>query len=668
MGAERLMAANPMSGITHYLHKLALRDGGEIADGELLSAFVHRRDHAALAALVKRHGPMVWGVCRRLLRSHHDAEDAFQATFVVLVRKAASVRDRAAVANWLYGVAYQTAVRVRAAVAKRQRREGHVKEMPEPMAREASLWDDLQSLLDLELSRLPDKYRALIVLCDLEGKTRKQVARQLGCPEGTVAGRLARARALLARRLARHGLAVAGGALAGLFGHGTASAGVPASVLACAIHATSLSASGGPAAEAISARVAALSEGVLKTMLLTKLKIGTFLALVVALLAMSGILEGSGAAKPVAAGPAAKRPARAEPGAPKGNPGKKGNPKPTVLKAERPIYRLAWNPDGKVIAAASLAYDAKAKGFKSTVQVWDVAKGDVRISLGEEDKVRVESIAFSPDGKRIALAARSAGRPAEVRLLDAEKGLLQKTIELRGTVRTVTFAPDSKTLAIGGQDIPQSLTGPFPRTVLLWDVAKGKEVKEFKEKLKVDDITKSGQLDGLRDLAYSPDGKLLAAADVDFRVRLIDVQTGRVQQTLAGHTELVLALAFSPDGKTLVSGGADETVRVWDVQTGKGLRTLEGTVGQVWAVAFSPDGKYLVTGGAILAEGKKRSGIILWDAQSGKPRRVLPGDRIGVSAVAFSPDGNVLAVGGGAQQNTGAIQLWRVKELLSDTQ
>src|SRR5205085_3361919 len=131
------------------------------------------------------------------------------------VRKAAAIRDRERVANWLYGVARQTAVRLRAIAAKRHTRERQVADMPDPAAREAEVDSDLGPLFDQELSRLPDKYRVLIVLCDLEGKTRKDVARQLGCPEGTVGGRLARARRMLADRLARHGLAIPAGALAG---------------------------------------------------------------------------------------------------------------------------------------------------------------------------------------------------------------------------------------------------------------------------------------------------------------------------------------------------------------------------------------------------------------------------------------------------------------------
>src|SRR4051812_21881350 len=163
------------------------REPVALGDGELLRRFVEHRDEAALADLVTGHGPMVWGVCRRLL-GHHDAEDAFQATFLVLVRKAASIVPREMVANWLYGVAHQTALKARAVASKRSVREKQVMELPEKAVPEQRLWNDLQPLLDQELSRLPDKYRSLIVLCDLEGKTRKEVAQQLHLPEGTVAG------------------------------------------------------------------------------------------------------------------------------------------------------------------------------------------------------------------------------------------------------------------------------------------------------------------------------------------------------------------------------------------------------------------------------------------------------------------------------------------------
>jgi RNA polymerase sigma factor (sigma-70 family) len=139
----------------------------ELSDGQLLEHFVARREGAFLEALVSRHGSMVWGVCGRVLRDHHDAEDAFQATFLVLARRADSIMPREKVGNWLYGVAYQTAMKARATRAKRRMREDHVPDAPEPVAVPHVVPDDLAELLDHELSRLPDKYRTPIVLCEL---------------------------------------------------------------------------------------------------------------------------------------------------------------------------------------------------------------------------------------------------------------------------------------------------------------------------------------------------------------------------------------------------------------------------------------------------------------------------------------------------------------------
>src|SRR5262249_39743179 len=159
-----------------------------------------------------------------VLRNAHDAEDAFQATFLVLVRKAGSIVHREKVANWLYGVAHQTALKARATAARRASREKQVTAMPEPALEDEGHWHDLDVAVDQELSRLPDKYRTVLVLCDLQGKTRKEAARQLKLPEGTIASRLATARSMLAKRLARHGLPVSGAALAALLSHNRAAA------------------------------------------------------------------------------------------------------------------------------------------------------------------------------------------------------------------------------------------------------------------------------------------------------------------------------------------------------------------------------------------------------------------------------------------------------------
>ena len=269
--------------IERLLTAVGPREPAALGDGELLRRFIEHRDEAALADLITGHGPMVWGVCRRLL-GHHDAEDAFQATFIVLVHKAASVVPREMVGNWLYGVAHQTALQARRTAARRRTRELQVTQMPDTTTVQHDPWSDLRPLLDEELSHLPDNYRAVIVLCDLEGRTRKEVARQLDVPEGTVAGRLARARTLLAQRLTRRGVALSVGALAAALSQ-NASAGVPPAVESGAIGAASLLAAGRTAAGVISPKVAALTDGVLKIMLVSKLKAAVAVVLVLALVA-----------------------------------------------------------------------------------------------------------------------------------------------------------------------------------------------------------------------------------------------------------------------------------------------------------------------------------------------------------------------------------------------
>jgi RNA polymerase sigma factor (sigma-70 family) len=277
-----------MNQVIQHLRSIALPEGTDLADGQLLECFVSYRESAALEALVRRHGPMVWGVCRRVLQNAHDAEDAFQATFLVLVRKAGSIDPPAKVGNWLYGVAYQTALKARATRAKRRARERLVTEMPEPTVTPPDLRSDLRPILDQELSRLPEKYRTVIVLCELEGKTGSQAAQQLGVPEGTLASRLSRARTMLANRLTRRGVALSGGALAAVLAQEAASAGVPPSLLSSTVKATTLVAAGQAVTAGLcSAAVAALTQGVLKAMFLTKLKLAT--ALVLALTAAATV-------------------------------------------------------------------------------------------------------------------------------------------------------------------------------------------------------------------------------------------------------------------------------------------------------------------------------------------------------------------------------------------
>jgi RNA polymerase sigma factor (sigma-70 family) len=279
----------PSNVIEHVRRMVLLHDGAEQTDVQLLDSFRRRRDEAAFAALVRRHGRMVWAVCRRVVGNHHDAEDAFQATFLVLARKADSITPPDKLASWLYGVAHTTAVRVRAAAAKHAARHRSAAGVPEAATRESGDQRELLPILDQELSRLPDKYRAPIVLCDLEERSIKEAARHLGWPLGTVAGRLARGRSLLAKRMLRYGALASGGAFAAGKAEQSAGAGLPTALLHSTIQAAGdrWATTAGPIPE----RVLALAEGVVKSMFLAKLKVGWVLLAVIALGLGAGTLR-----------------------------------------------------------------------------------------------------------------------------------------------------------------------------------------------------------------------------------------------------------------------------------------------------------------------------------------------------------------------------------------
>jgi RNA polymerase sigma factor (sigma-70 family) len=281
-------------GIAQFVRALRSHGRADQTDGQLLREFLSQRDEAAFVALVRRHGPMVLGVCRRVLGNAADAEDAFQATFLVLVRKASSLTGRIVLGDWLHGVARRTAFSVRRACARRRAKE---QAMARPDVQEETIQNDWLPLLDEELSRLPENYRLPIVLCDLEGKTRREAADRLGWPEGTVAGRLARGRALLARRLVRHGSAVSSSSLAAALAQNAASASVSETLLHSTARAASLLGAGtGAATAVISARVVALTEGVVRSIFLAKLKIATCAVALMVLVGFGGValVPGSG--------------------------------------------------------------------------------------------------------------------------------------------------------------------------------------------------------------------------------------------------------------------------------------------------------------------------------------------------------------------------------------
>jgi RNA polymerase sigma factor (sigma-70 family) len=289
-------------------------------DGELLQRFAAEQDDAAFAELVDRYGALVLGVCRRVLHHAEDAEDAFQATFLILARKARSIRRQQALGGWLYKVAYRTALRARAHQAQRQARELAARRQRDVLTLPGPAVSDVGELLDEEVRRLPEKYRDPVLLCYLQGRTNEEAARQLRCPTGTVKIRLLRARELLRKRLTRRGLALTVTALLAACA-AEARAAVPEALRAATCR---MLAGAGP-----SAPVAALAGRVLKRMALARVKVALALLLTVLLLALADGLtqQAQGATLSPGKGPAAK---------PLFDPYQETAPAPAELLVERP--------------------------------------------------------------------------------------------------------------------------------------------------------------------------------------------------------------------------------------------------------------------------------------------------------------------------------------------
>jgi RNA polymerase sigma factor (sigma-70 family) len=272
------MSSGRLSSVVQYLRQIAgTGDAGEQADCQLLERFVTKHDESAYEALMRRHAPMVLGTCSRILRNGHDAEDAFQATFLVLARKAKSIGQRRSVGGWLHRIACRTAARARGKVARRRARE---RPLDDVLARDATStcdWHELRPVIDEELNRLPERYRMLIVLCYLEEKTYAEAARLLGLAEGTVSSRLARARGILRARLSRRGLGLSPAGLAIVLSQNVSPASMPAGLVDTTAKAAVQFAAG--KAAAISAQVGALTESVLRAMFLSSLRTATAVVL-----------------------------------------------------------------------------------------------------------------------------------------------------------------------------------------------------------------------------------------------------------------------------------------------------------------------------------------------------------------------------------------------------
>jgi RNA polymerase sigma factor (sigma-70 family) len=600
------MATDQSHDVLHQVRRAALfPDGGTSTDAHLLECFVRRRDEAAFEALVRRHGPMVLGVCRRLLRNAQDAEDAFQATFLVLVRKAAALGHRELLGNWLYGVAYRTALDARAAAARRRARERQVSPMPEAEVNEgADVGRDLRGLLDRELNRLPDKYRVPVVLCDLQGRTRRDVADQLGVPVGTLSGRLTTAHRLLARRLGRYGLSLAGGALAAVLSEGAAPACVPAPLVAATVEA---------AAGAVSAPAAALAEGVVKALLLRKLKIVTAVVLAAAPVVGAAVL----AHQPITARATAEA-AEDQPQPPQAD---RVAGTPRVLQLGWRGRRVVWSPDGKTLAVVTK--NESLFGHKgSAINLWDVDRGAVRANLAESaDRwLTFQQVVFSADGKAIAATVTEGVARDVVKVWDAKTLALKQTLGGDSDLACVALSPDGKWVAAGSPskktvELWNATTAAHERTldtggVQPWSLAFSPDGKTLAVGGQKDDHSGQVQLWGahkwtrknalkqdkyVNSVVFAPDGQAIAVSTGGPAIQLCNVEKGEALASLKGNRHGQRSVAFSADGKLVAAGGADGSIRLWDARTGELKQTLEGHDAEVYSVAFSPDGKALAS-------------------------------------------------------------------------
>jgi RNA polymerase sigma factor (sigma-70 family) len=658
------MADTPLRSVLQHLRRLvAAHDAGQLLDAQLLQRFAQHGDEAAFETLMRRHGPMVLSVCRRVLPRLHDAEDVFQATFLVLARKAGSIRKHESVGCWLHSVAHRLALRARADAARRQLHEIRRAEQTPAVPSTDVDERELRAVLDEELTRLTAKYRAPLVLCYLEGKTQDEAAHELGWSVRTLKRRLGQGRELLRHRLTRRGVEVSAGLAGPLLGQPAAPALLPAALLTSTVRVATLLRSGETAlAGGASAQAAALAEGLLNALFVTKLKLAAALVLVVSGLAAAGYgISTISLPAPERPTPLAETRAPAEEAqpAPVGRTDPYGDPLPPGALARLGTVRfrhrggvlsIAFSPDGRFIAAgeqhghvrlwdAATGRDARplsdvregptvaldfspdsqrlATGEGYGVWLWDVANGRKLYDCERSYRGLVTAVAFAPDGQTLAVAAKD---DPTVWLYTAATGKVRRRLDGHGApVRAVAFSRDGKTLASASDD----------QTARLWDTATGQERRVFSEP------------DGVAAVALSPEGRFLATQTRQ-SVRLWDLDTGRVVRRLGDEGSSRRNLAFSPDGRLLISG-----CTLWEVATGKNVCQVEGVrVGT--CSAFAPDGK-------TVAVGSSDSVVSLHDVTTGQELSPVsaPGNRGHVYAVAFAPDSKTLAT-----TRAGRMQLW----------
>jgi RNA polymerase sigma factor (sigma-70 family) len=645
------MAQAHAGAILHHIQRLFGTATNEArTDAVLLQQFAVQREEGAFTTLVQRHGRMVWGVCRHVLQHEQDAEDAFQATFLVFARRAGSIRKSEAVGSWLHGVAHRVAQKARTMAAKRRACERRAE--PRPAATEPEPgWRELQAILDEELQHLPQKYRAPFVLCCLEGRSRSEAATELGWKAGTLSSRVAQARHLLQQRLARRGVTLSAALTAGVLWNQPASAALVQATRQAAL----LVAAGQSTAEIASPSVAALVQDGLRMVASRKMALVAVVLLTASIVSGVGLLTGSHSEQEPKPGATPVKVERHEAKA-----DRYGDPLPpgaiarlgtvrfrtwatsiafllgdkvlatmeqeavsfwdvSTGKETRHMVEMRWgeasalSADGKLLAVATVPND-------NTIHLWELATGK-HLRQFQGHPGRIHALAFSTDGRTLV---STGGR--QVWVWDTATGKEIWHAEVGPAELGVAVSPNGKTVVSAGWDVASAVS--------VREMATGKELHRFKLPL------------GVRQVGFAPDSKTLAAIEDwndegglrENRVHLWDVATGKLNRQLTSR-EHILCAAFSPDGKCVATGHLD-TFHVWDVATGKWLDRFEGNACRIDRLAFSGDGKSLATIG--------ENTIRLWDTATGKEMR-YPGDghQSPVDALTFLGKGATLVSASG---------------------
>jgi RNA polymerase sigma factor (sigma-70 family) len=666
------MAGAPLQTVLDHLRRLRGRaDDVQRSDRDLLRAFVSHNDQDAFALVVTRHAPLVWGVCRRILGHQQDAEDAFQATFLVLARRAGSIRWRSSIGGWLHKVAQRLAVRAR---QRREQRCCREQAVDRPRQAESSL-QDLAAAVDEELRLLPAKYREPLLLHYLQGATAQAAARQLGLSRATFYNRLARGRDMLRQRLSRQGLSLAAPLLATVLMQ--EAEGVAPSLIEIAQRGWTAH---------VPERVASLAGEALLSTTLLKMKVGLALGLLLGV-AAGGVAMLTPRA-PMSPTLAAERSTEAprEEEKPAVRVDRHGDRLPPGAVTR--LGTLRFRVDAEIEGGLAFAPDGKTLAVRGNGGLWllDAVSGKQLRRIDRAGALNPR-LAFSPEGKRLINACQANERdPARhvihlrrvVRVWETASGRQVIESELPDA-RWVGWSADGQPFAAyvakGELRLRNVATGrqrrflardlPDPIRAEICTCIVGEKVvaaSDEKSRIHVWDLAGGDERYSLeagegqpyvRSLSLSPDGRWLVSlaqnAAGTYFVRWWDVRTGKLRQAIARDQQHLAELVFAPDGKTLATVGWTE-IRLWDVATWRErcrFSSPSGWFGQ--SVAFSPDSK-------TLAVAERYSGAIhRWDAASGKQKAEPEGHTNWPGPAAFSLDGKRLATGG---RMDGALFVW----------